>query len=184
MSVLLAGKNALRWAMQDASERMMTLLEHHKRCCLCVRKFQIHVLSWHNVVGDWRDLWSHIRKMQSLLVVYLGIYVENHRMVHTGWDLWRSLIQSPHHPDRPAQSRADFRVGSSCWGPCPVRFWILPRMPQLFSSLAVRLSIPSVSSDCFPACQTTYDNRSYSSEIKVIKLWDRSCCLNCRWLTV
>lgn len=71
MPVPLAGKNALQRAVQDASERMMMLLEHHRRCCLCARYFQIHLLSWHNVGGDWHDLRRCMRKIQSLLVVYL-----------------------------------------------------------------------------------------------------------------
>lgn len=130
----------------------------------------------------WWLVW--VTKLDEKDVVYLINYIQNHRMLYLGRDLWRSLIQSPHHPDPAAQSRADFRVGSGCSGPYPVRFWILPRMPKLFSSLAVKLSVLSIVSDCFPVCQAAYDNTSYSSEIKVIKLWELSCCLNCRhdWL--
>lgn len=114
----------------------------------------------------------------SLCLYFISLFISR----ITEWFMWEGTSGSLWSKalttlTPPIQSRAEFEVGS---GLCPARFWILPRMPQVFSSLAIRLSFPSMISDCFPACQTAYDNTSYSSEIKVIKLWDLSCCLNCR----
>lgn len=101
MFVPLAGKNALWRAVHDAAEGAVMLLEHHERRCLCAREFRLHVLSWHKVVGDWHDLQSCMRKIQSLPVVYRSIYAQSHRMVYVGRDVGRSPIQSPRHPNPP-----------------------------------------------------------------------------------